>query len=290
MTWKDFRRRAAKVRDVPLETVLALRGAKRDRRDRRKWHTEQGPVSVTGQQFMNWRGGTGGGGAIDLVMHLVDVDVRTAVAWLEKHATVAATSSSNTQRAASTSRRHRPHVLRLPVRDNGKLRQVREYLIGRSLPSPVLDQLVEAGRLYADGRGNAVFILVAGKANQPVGAELRGTGAASWRGMAPGTEKDRGYFWIGEKGTRRVVVCESAIDAISCFVLHPDHVCVSTAGARPDPLWLPALLRCGCEVACGFDADPAGDAAAREMTRRYAAIKRLRPVAKDWNAALTASK
>ena len=33
-----------------------------------------------------------------------------------------------------------------------------------------------SGQLYADCRGNAVFVLVAGKANRPVGAELRGTG------------------------------------------------------------------------------------------------------------------
>ena len=34
---------------------------------------------------MNWHRGQGGGGAIDLVMHLAGVDFRTAVAWLEQH-------------------------------------------------------------------------------------------------------------------------------------------------------------------------------------------------------------
>ena len=66
MNFDDLRRRAAVVRVGPLETVLLLRGAVRDRHDRRKWHTEQGPLSVSGPKFMNWHRGQGGGGAIDL--------------------------------------------------------------------------------------------------------------------------------------------------------------------------------------------------------------------------------
>ena len=43
---------------------------------------------------------------------------------------------------------------------------------------------------------NTVFLLVVGKAQLPVGAELRGTGPRVWREMAPGTRKDWGYFWV----------------------------------------------------------------------------------------------
>ena len=141
----------------------------------------------------------------------------------------------------------------------------------------MLEPLIEAGKLYADNRGNAVFLMVAGKANHPVGAELRGTGPRVWRGMAPGTRKDSGYFWVGATGSKRVVLCESAIDAISCSMLYPDRVCISTSGARPNPSWLRLILDRGYEVACGFDADPPGDAASREMIRLYPDIQRLRP-------------
>ena len=54
MTWDDLRRRAAVVREMSLETVLLLRGAERDRHDKSKWHSERGPLSVTGPKFMNW--------------------------------------------------------------------------------------------------------------------------------------------------------------------------------------------------------------------------------------------
>jgi len=296
MNFADFRRRADRVREVPLETVLALRNAVRDPRDPQKWHTEQGPVSITGQKFTNWHRNTGGGGAIDLVMHLADLDASDAVAWLEQHSPAGHAAAGIAAHHASSNRRTTSSVppanqtgkLRLPARNASKLRRVQNYLTQhRNLSSFVLEPLIEAGKLYADNRGNAVFLMVAGKANHPVGAELRGTGTRVWRGMAPGTRKDSGYFWVGAKGSKRVVLCESAIDAISCYMLYPDRVCISTAGARPNPCWLPIILDRGYEVECGFDADPPGDAAAQEMIRLYPDIQRLRPAAKDWNVLLS---
>ena len=58
----------------------------------------------------------------------------------------------------------------------------------------------------------------------PVGAELRDTGPRLRRGMAPGTRKDAGYFWIGTRGSWEIVLCESAIDAISCVQMHPQQI------------------------------------------------------------------
>src|SRR3990172_5642252 len=120
MNFEDLRRRAAVVRAVPLETVLIFRGAKRDRHDRSKWHTEQGPVSVSGPKFMNWQRGQGGGGAIDLVMHLADVDFRTAVAWLEQsrragigHLAVGQPTTHSSRKEPSVPEAY--HKLRLPV-------------------------------------------------------------------------------------------------------------------------------------------------------------------------------
>jgi hypothetical protein len=201
VTFDDFRRRADVARAVPLETVLIFRGAVRDRHDKSKWHTEQGPLSVTGPKFMNWQRGQGGGGAIDLVMHLAAVDYRAAVHWLQQHIAVGHLAVSEAATHASRqepSLPERPHLLRLPAPDDRLLGRVRRYLTRRRhLSASLLEPLLESGKLYADRRGNAVFLLVAGKANRPVGAELRGTGPRVWRGMAAGTQKDLGYFWIG---------------------------------------------------------------------------------------------
>ena len=66
MNFDEFRQRADAVRQIPLEAVLTFRGAVRDGRDRAKWHTERGPLSVTDSKFTAWHTSHGGGGAIDL--------------------------------------------------------------------------------------------------------------------------------------------------------------------------------------------------------------------------------
>jgi hypothetical protein len=302
MNFDELRRRAAAVREVPLETVLLVHGAVRDRRDRGKWHTEQGPLSVTGAQFINWRQDRGGGGAIDLVMHLAGVDFSTALAWLEQHlaASPPVIRKPTTHAGGSQSvpvdfppprYAERPGRLRLPLPDDRLLGRVRQYLTQRrGLAVLLIEPLVQSGKLYADRRANAVFLLVAGKAQRPVGAELRGTGPHVWRGMAPGTFKDSGYFWAGAQGSREIVLCESAIDAMSCFQMHPQRICISTSGVRADPPWLYGLLARGYDIFCGFDADGPGDTAAARMMALHPAVRRLRPPAHDWNDVLTSSR
>ena len=293
MSFDELCRRANVVREVPLESVLIFCGAVRDRQDKSKWHTKEGTLSLTGAKFMNWQRVEGGGGAIDLVMHLTDVDFPAAVEWLEHHmghlvhARAPAIDSLHKKRTVS----ERWPSLRLPVHDDRMLGRVIEYLTRRRhLSALLLDALIESGKLYADRRRNAVFLLVAGKANQPVGAELRGTGSLVWRGMAPGTRKDLGYFWIGVSGAREIVLCESAIDAISCFQVHPHRVCISTSGARANPQWLGTLITHGYTIHCGFDADDAGETAASRMIALYPMIQRMRPPAHDWNDILTAGR
>jgi DNA primase len=104
--------------------------------------------------------------------------------------------------------------------------------------------------------------------------------------MAPGSRKDLGYFWIGAQGSGELVLCESAIDAISCFQMHSHRICISTSGVRPNPPWLSGLIGRGYEIHCGFDTDEAGELAAARMIALHPVVQRLRPPAHDWNDAL----
>ena len=265
--------RLDQLRRVPLNAVLRETGAQRDRSDKAKWHTPQGAISITGMKFMNWHQGRGGGGAIDLAMHLNGLDFPAAVAWLQRHFAIPPDSRPPPP----------PRRLTLPPPDRSWLSAVKHYLVqDRAITPSITDSLIASGKLYADGRGNAVFLLL-GKENTPVGAELRGTGPQRWRGMAPGLQKDLGYFSVPAPEATRVILCESAIDAISCFLLHPASLCLSTSGARPDPRWLPALLSQGLAVYCGFDADATGDAMAEQMIALHPSLRRLRPSQHDWN-------
>jgi hypothetical protein len=272
-----IQKRAEHVRGIALESILRLAGARPDPQDRHKWHTAKGVLSVTGAKFINWHRGAGGGGAIDLVIHLHQCRFIEALHWLETHFQAAASppDSSDTRL---------PLQLPIPVPRN--LGHIKTYLtIQRPLPHWLIDPLIDCGRLYADAKANAVFLLL-GKENQPVGAELRGTTARCWRGMAPGSRKDLGCFSIGPNSSSRLILCESAIDAISCLALHPQTRCLSTAGARANPQWLGRLIEQHLEIFCGYDADPVGDAMAHAMQIRYPVIQRLRPCAKDWNDGL----
>jgi hypothetical protein len=253
--------------------VLRETGAQRDRYDKAKWHTAQGAISITGMKFMNWNRSIGGGGAIDLAMHLNHLDFKAAVEWLQLHFSILPDSAPPPA----------PRRLTLPPPDRSKLSAVKHYLIHeRAITPSMTDSLIESGKLYADRRGNAVFLLL-GKENTAVGAELRGTGPERWRGMAPGSQKDLGYFSVHAQEATMVILCESAIDAISCLLLHPSSLCVSTSGARPNPRWLPAVLSQRLAVYCGFDSDATGDAMAEQMIAFHSSLRRLRPSQHDWN-------
>ena len=309
MTSDDFRRRADAVRSIPLELVLTRWGGERDLGDRSRWCTAQGALSVTGAKFFNWQRETGGGGAIDLVMHLSGWGVTRSVQWLEQQfgsVTANTLQSSNRPSSARNAPRNSHSIadrqasrisrqLRLPKPHRSNLQRVERYLTcDRGLDKTLLQPLIDTGKIYADRHGNAVFLMVAGKAQRPVGAELRGTVRCVWRGLAPGTCKDDGYFWIGARDSRRIVLCESAIDAISCFQWHREKhheecICISTAGVRSGAPWLQPLFARNYEIYCGFDNDEPGNAASRQMIIRSPTIKRLRPPAHDWNDALRAS-
>lgn len=228
---------------------------------------------------MNWSRGVGGGGAIDLVIHLKSVRFAEALDWLGRYFSDYGPPSS----AAAA-----PHLaLPLPPPDPNQLGRATAYLVlQRAIPANIVDRLVHSGALFADARANAVFLLL-GRNNAPVGAELRGTTGGTWRGMAPGSRKDLGFFAIGPDPACAIVLCESAIDAISCFTLHSEYRCVSTAGARANPAWLAPLFIDQSEIYCGFDADSTGDRMADEMIALYPAVKRLRPSLHDWNDVLS---
>jgi len=271
----NWRARADRLRSLPLPVVLEQLEATHDPHDPAKWRTAQGTLTVTGPKFMNWHQGIGGGGAIDLVMHVRQVGFGQALQWLERRFNrLASLQPESTPRA---------QALTLPASVTENWPRVERYLIQeRKLPRALLSPLVQSEIIYADVRANAVFLIVDPDAI-PVGAELRGTTALAWRGMAPGSRKDRGFFSIPSTPGQVIVLCESAIDAISCYALHPDYRCLSTSGARPDPTWLRSLLAQGQPVYCGFDADPTGDEMAQRMHNLYPSIGRLRPSAKDWN-------
>ena len=173
----------------------------------------------------------------------------------------------------------------MPARSVGHWPPVQRYLVEeRKLPARLLQPLIESGVLYADARANAVFILVDDAATA-VGAELRGTTALGWRGMAPSFAQ-RPRLLPGAPANDRPSRSFSANPPSmpsAAMPLHPNYRCLSSSGARPDPAWLAPLIGQGLPIYCGFDADPTGDPISQRMQELHPAVRRLRPSAKDWN-------
>lgn len=268
------------LRSIPLAEVLVEAHGIKDKNDKHKWHTAKGVLSVTGQTFFNWNTQTGGGGAIDLSIHLFDLDFKASVTWLEQRFSIVSQPIK-----LLSSENKRPFYV--PPRENSKLAQVIRYLHeDRCIPLDLLNKLILEGTLYGDRKGNAVFLLL-GKGRKIVGAELRGTSHHRWLGMAKGSRKDLGAFYVNSPNPKMAVICESAIDAISLFAMLNDGLAISTAGAISNPMWLTEFLaKRNYEVFCGFDSDEAGDYFADRMIHMHPRIRRLRPHQHDWNEVL----
>lgn len=311
-SYYNIKLKADLARNIYLKEILKFTGALQDRLDKNKWHTPEGVISVTGTKFMNWNQCSGGGGAIDLAIHLNKCDFKTAVHWLcnnflsseiktseridsvskgalqPKAAFCAVPPGAPPSGAASPCSTVVP--VKLPPRDNTRLTQVIHYLrYKRRIPLSLITDLIYRGSLYSDNRANAVFLLL-GKEKRIVGAELRGTTETSWHGMSPGSRKDLGYFYITNKNPKKILICESAIDAISYWTMHPDYMTISTSGISPNPVWLKLFINNkGSRIYCGYDSDEAGNKLARQMIDLHPSVKRLRPPLHDWNDVLRAT-
>ena len=132
---------------------------------------------------------------------------------------------------------------------------------GRCLPASVLASPRFAGRVRIDRRGNAVFPHF--DAAGLCGYEIKNEG---FTGFASGGAKG---LWLSHAGPndRRLVLTESAIDALSHAVLFPDpedRTRYASLGGKPNARQ-PGLVQGtiarlpeGAEIVAAFDADEAG--------------------------------
>jgi len=296
-TLLDLRRSTESIRDIPLVQVLSAAGYTRDKDDPAKWRGPAGVISIDikngKSRFFNHSNQKGGGGAIDLVIHLFGFDFRGAVAWLgsEFRPDQAVSAALHTVRAVAAEAVGHPTPL--PTPDASTWPRVRDYLIKiRGLSPVAIDLLHEKGRIFSDSFANACFVYTNSK-GEGIGCELRGTDpAVPWKGFR-GVKKGTG-FWIRKRNSREVVILESSIDAISFAQLHSDRSCDVVAlggvGVAQARLVAQEAEQAGKVLTIGFDADAAGDQAAAGIQHEFPPAQRLIPTkGKDWNDELLKS-
>ena len=275
--WDD--RRLDEIRSQPLEPLAERLGYRSDPRDPRRWKRDGSVLSINGPRWFDHVAQSGGGGAIDLVMHARRCGFADAVTFL-----------------AGSAATHGP---RIPPHCSAAWPAVRRRLVeARGLPARCLDACRRRGLAGADARRNAVFACTDAGRNV-TGAEIVGTVKAAdgkrYRSMARGSRKSAGSFWlpVDRSGPHTVMLTESAIDALSAWCLdecrRPGTVILSTAGvARRVPEWAEAWTPKRILVA--FDADPVGDRNADRLVSEDRRARRIRPPDghEDWNAVLKA--
>jgi DNA polymerase I-like protein with 3'-5' exonuclease and polymerase domains/septum formation inhibitor MinC len=296
---------AESIRNLDLQAIATNLGLERDRTHKSKWiawaqvggHREkQHIISINDNKFMDWKTEQGGVGAISLTMAVKACDFKSAVEWLCQQ------KEQNSIPVQVFPESKAPKNLQLPVPHKAHWEQVRQYLTEtRALCASWVDKLHHQELIYADDRCNVVFLRQTFQNPDTwdrvgtTGATLRGT-AGDFKGLAPGSSKDNGWFWIGVgKGkVQQVVVTESPIDAISLAILEKGQrnqgriIYLSTDGKGSIPTQaLQSVTDRGGGVTAAFDADPDGRKLAEKLITAVPNAEYLMPArGKDWNEQL----
>ncbi|MGB5709597.1 MAG: MobV family relaxase, partial [Waterburya sp.] len=292
-SWKKrYQDIANEVRELPLNKVASELGLSVEPKDKHKWKGEEHIINITGSKFYDWKEMKGGGGAVDLVMHINECDFKQAVVWLSDRFGEGETIEAVTFKAREIIKTEPVPEFTPPAVEESKWQFVKKYLTQqRKLPSRLIDQLHEQGLIYADAKQNAVFVRRSLDQEKITGATLRGTAGANntFKGLAKGTRRSEGWFYFeqGEQSVdsiKRVVLVESPIDAMSLAVMERTDskktLYLSTDGAGQLPLEFLQEMK---EVAIAYDNDDAGELMAQRVKSQLPEAVRKTPKAVDWN-------
>jgi Toprim-like/Protein of unknown function (DUF3991) len=300
---------ADQVRDIPLRDVLERYGFEPRRegttlRAKSPLHN----IVVTGGRWFDNKANIGGGGAIDLVMHLGGVDFMAACRSLvDQFRPLGAGQSdlsfpSSSQRQPVSGRKPFGELLALyAARDDSNWPIARAYLVEqRKISAGLVDRLRASGLIYANSHlpNPSLVFLHRDEHGDVCGATLRDTRHQSAFRPCLGN-KLSAWFVVGDLAkAKRVAAVESPIDALSYFTLFGRPIgslaVVSCAGATvPQALMLHAWDRRQAFVVA-LDNDPAGERGwlkARNETTDWAGfnLSSERPKHKDWNDDLIAA-
>lgn len=177
----------------------------------------------------------------------------------------------------------------LPKPEPGKYRQLFAYLQKqRCIPSGVVQRLIDWGLLYQEaGHANMVFVNL-----ERTFAELRGTN--SYKPFHQVMFSDPAAFWWfkphgPDSITTVAYICESAIDAVSLFLLREsaENALYCSIGGVANQQRIDRIKAgmgaAGCQTIIAVDNDQAGE----DCRQRNQDCRSIIPDGKDWNEDLT---
>jgi hypothetical protein len=299
----------SELRCIPLKEVMAAMGLRGNQEGQSTiYRFGNGAINVTGTKWFDHQAGIGGGGAIDLTMHLLGSTSAEAVEWLRGRFALSAVLDTSTTLVKSGSPSLPPERPFHELMDEFARRSethwlaARHYLVNRrKLPAHLVDALHQEGTVFAHNRGGVVF-LHRNECSRVEGASIRDLKTPCAFRQTIGN-KVTAWFSCGVPiaEARSMAITESPIDALSYFAmatpaLRDGLTVVSVAGNHvPTP-----LLRYAAEGAIlpilALDGDEAGRLGEESASFRWREIAKevgltrdlpvRRPSRKDWNEEL----
>ncbi len=265
---------------VDIHEVLNVLGA--EDRGGGKWKIPNMGIMIVKpgtQAFMlTFDGDRPGGGAINLVRFIFDLDFKGALNWMKENIGPDPLMVDDNGMQIGENKYFTP-----PPSYNANRDAIKTYLTEtRGLPTKLIDRLMKEGSIYADKKKRCVFL-------SDSGAELRSAydGEFSFKGGATGNDtslNDFGFQVEADANAIRhalaerqqapaVAVAEAAITALSYHTLNPHTVVLSSNGSGRFNLHFSAALDTYYNDDLPFqmpfnmatDADDAGDFAAQRL-------------------------
>jgi hypothetical protein len=274
-----------------------------------KWRGQGHIINIDGSKFYDFHPSEerGGGGAIDLVMHVNECNDQKAIEWLhdrfgEKGLQRAVFAQSQKRAAEIAQLEPRPQFVP-PAADDHQWHKVENYLTEKRELLPSFIQAVhDQGLIYADEQQNAVF-LMRNLDGETTGAFLRGTQGEdnTFKGYAKRTKRTDGWFHLKLGGEpngeiEKVVLCKSPIEAMSFATLEMEvqqgipktrtmYMAVDSHKSLPVE-----FLQTVPAVEVAYDNDDLGNETARMIMEQlhHDHAMRVKPKGKDWNDTLCA--
>jgi hypothetical protein len=289
------------LREFPLDSVLQEHGLYGKKEGHSiAYRSQDHAINVTGARWFDHKAGTGGYGAIDLVLHLRGGTIREACTWLAKTAPLSERLKAAVEPPSPDSRLSFAELMKLyGVRDDRQWPHVREYLTKhRLLPEETVEGLHWEGCIYANFQCRAVF-LHSNTGGEVLGASIRAAQANSTFQQTIG-DKTQAWFRVGNlMDAKELAIVESPIDALSYWAFNPNKagLCVVSAGGSYVPKQLLELAaRAPSKVTIALDNDTSGHRGYEKAKEDWREIHpgpppaadahpliRSLPQGKDWN-------
>lgn len=238
-----------------------------------------------------------GRGSIDFVMKTENKDFKGAIEFLSSEYNA---SSDKPAKPAFLQREKQeepelkpePKILEIPTKSKYDQRTLDYLFFDRKVNLQTIKELQRTGRLYQDEKNNAIFVC-RDINNKIRGAEVKGT-TVKFKGMAKGSDRDKGAFFIYQAEPKTLILTESAIDAISYKDLKNPHnsIIASTSGVMPhDTKFMNAAIKEYSikSVKIAYDNDAVGQENAEslmaDLEKKYPDLKVEieKSIKKDWN-------